>query len=506
MPPWISSAVHKWNEKRYHYSRYYMLGVHFALIDHNENVERDVLSVEWKRGNTLRKKGRWYKKTTRAPTTDRWRTALWEEFDASLSPPELVTLPTFLVDASGVAAAAERRRTTEPEAREPTVMEVLAEVAAAAATAPTTVAAVGGAAPIGAAAEAAPMEAEGAISERAVQVAEAAASATASALMLQRLGPAAQEETRLALAALTQEKIDDMKCEQLKKQLAIFGLEVAGKKAVLAERLSRLLESHASAQDVDDGSPFDGGDGDDGDADGERAGGDLGGGGGGVELGATADPLTASLLMGVPAEWFEVACVHCSTRLMARLPLPVTALTCRCCSCEFAVRNPHARQPEMRVKRARSMHQRQFMSAELKRLGQEGTVPNKQRMGEAMKRYKAQPPPPPPPPPQQPAAPPPPPPPPPPHPCLATTYNEDMVVAHLVTGEHRLRKTGVRMLGLQILAGPPVPPPFVAMPLSEQPKKAPGRTRKKREAPASGTQGGPSKRQRRRPATPGSGT
>ena len=305
-----------------------------------------------------------------------------------------------------------------------------------------------------------------------------------------------------------------MKVEALKAQCAIFGLDQQGKKAILVDRLSQLLESQTVAQDVDAEDLFDAADGDDGD-DGaaDSAGEGAGGGDGAAELEPTADPLTASLLMGVPAEWFEVACVHCNVRLMARLPSPMTALSCQCCSGTFAVRNSRAPQPKRRLRRKRVGNmpkaQREFMSAELVRLAKEGTVPAKEHMGEAMKRFKAQPPPPPPPPPQpppEPAAPPTPPPPPPPPlppPCLPTTYNDHLgvVPATLVSGGQQLRKTGVCVLGMQISAGPPVPPPFVAMPLSERPKKA-AHKRKAREAPATGTQGGGPKRQRRRPVTP----
>ena len=66
----------KWVPKTQHYSRFYNLGAWCALLDHNENVAREVLGKVWRRGGTPKHDGRWYTQNVRVNSTDAWRTRL----------------------------------------------------------------------------------------------------------------------------------------------------------------------------------------------------------------------------------------------------------------------------------------------------------------------------------------------------------------------------------------------------------------------------------------------
>jgi len=73
---WMSK-LRKYVPKRFHFKRYYNVGMWLAILDHNENVTRHVRGERWRRGESLRHDGRWYTVTVRDPTTDVWRGALW---------------------------------------------------------------------------------------------------------------------------------------------------------------------------------------------------------------------------------------------------------------------------------------------------------------------------------------------------------------------------------------------------------------------------------------------
>ena len=529
-----SCPVHKWNEKKFHYSRYYMLGVHLAIIDHEENVERDVRHILWKQGCSLRHKGRFYQKTTRERTTCVWRDELWDDYEVSMYPQaELSAQPSYLVDMEGVAEA--RRRVIQPSV--PTAATAEAQEAEDAAAAERRSAA-----------------ASSVDAEAAAQVAASASSATAAACMLQRLGPAAEEETRIALAVLTSEAIAEMKVDALKAQLKIFGLDIQGKKQVLADRLQELLDSQAAPMDLGNGEdPFD----------------TEGGSGDGAGVHATDGPVTAlspvaaCALMGVPVEWFEVKCSHCQALLFTRLPTPITPVVCRACNRTLAIRNCEAPQPKFPERgpgRGPRPEQRQFMSLELARLkAQDDALPQserrtqRQRMAEAAHSFHAQPKPTAAAPaPAVPAAASPPVPSVPPEwqkyvgtyttvlegtphestgqpwtaaECAAlsehllplyqqmpqptvvvasrpiSAYNADLgvVVAAPATGEQPLRKRGIAVLGMQGEPRAAVPPPFVRMPIAERPKKAKHERHIKRKMEAEGNTGGVRRVQRMRP-------
>ena len=331
----FAAKAHKWVEKRFHYTRYYMLYIHCAVLDHDENVEREVIYEHWKRGSQLRHPGRWYKKKCRAVPTDAWREELWAAYLEELYPfGEAKVWPSFACEAPPAAEVA-----TPAEA-----------VAATAATAATTTGGLVTAAMVDEAAHAAQKTA-----------AEAAATATAAALMRERVGPAAAAESQAALAALTPELIGDMKVEQLKSQLHLFSLSTEGKKQVLQERLLELLDAQAAPQTVGEDEMFEGG------------------GEGGGDAGDTAaltllDPLAACKAMGVAVEWFHLECSSCSTRLLARVPLPRTTVECGRCHETFVVANTRAvprMPPRAKRKRGPGPERCAFMSRELKRLRSE---------------------------------------------------------------------------------------------------------------------------------------
>lgn len=474
----FAGKVHKWNEKRYHYTRYYMLGVHFAILDHEDNVEREILHVQWKRGEALRHKGRWYQKKARAPTTDLWRPKLWADYNKSLEVRSGLELErSYLVDAAGATEALRRKTIQVPV---PVAVPATERVEPPERTSATT----------GGAAEA--------MEDVPAAASEAATAASAAAMLLQRLGPAAEEETRLALAELTPEAIQKMNLKLLQEKLRVLGLDTAGKKAVLQERLTELLEAQATPQALDGDDVFEAGEQDpDADAGADGSGdGHEGGGAGAVRGPVVVDATTACLLMGVKPEWFEVNCLNCGAVVLARLPLPMTRVECACCKFRMAVHNTKAKQPEPlsgRKRRGAPMWRCQFMSEELKKIAKEQPgLPSKQRFAEASANLKA-----------LPAssaaalaaaastaAPKP--------PTPATIVNPGMVTAVPVDGSQTLVKTGVTVLGLQAEVRAMIPPPSVTLPKAERPKKA----SHKRRAKSLRTEDARRKQQRRRPMTP----
>ena len=325
----FAAKAHKWVEKRFHYTRYYMLYIHCAVLDHDENVEREVIYEHWKRGSQLRHPGRWYKKKCRAVPTDAWREELWAAYLEELYPFSGAKVwPSFACEAPPAAEAE----------------------AAMAATAATTTVGLVTAAVVDEATQAAQQT-----------VAEAAATATVAALMRERVGPAAAAESQAALAALTPELIGDMKVEQLKSQLHMFSLSTEGKKQVLQERLLELLDAQAAPQTVGEDEMFEGG-------------GEGGGEGGDTAALTLLDPLAACKAMGVAVEWFHLECSSCSTRLLARIPLQRTTVKCGRCTATFVVANPRAvprMPPQAKRKRGPGPERCAFMSCELKRLRSE---------------------------------------------------------------------------------------------------------------------------------------
>ena len=514
----FAGKVHKWNEKRYHYSRYYMLGVHCAVLDHEENVEREILHEQWKRGESLRHKGRFYVKTTRVPTTDRWRSELWVDYEASLcAPGALLPVASFLVDTDGAAAAVEKCEAAAAAAKKRA--ESADATKALRSSPPATDSATGGlpraVRPAAPATEAIAVD-EPTESTPAEVVASAAAEASAAAMMVQRIGPAAAEETQLALAALTEEKIGRMKVEELKNELKIFALPVDGNKPILAERLMSLLTSRTAPlaleeDGFDDEAAADeavqGGEGGEG---GEAAAGEGGEAGEATAASAPMGALAACLSMGVPPEWFEVACPLCKVRLMSRLATPVTRVKCSSCSGAFAAHNPSAKQPAVplpRKRRRAPQEQQLFVSAEMKRLkAEQPTLGAKVRLTMSMdtwaRRRTAA---------EDPegdaltalataavaSAPA--------QPRLVSEYNAALgvVSATPVDGTQTLRKAGIAVLGLQVSVGAAIMPPHLAMPKDERPKRAAHKKRKRIAVPLSartGANGQQHKRQRRRPS------
>ena len=425
----FAAKAHKWVEKRFHYTRYYMLYIHCAVLDHDENVEREVIYEHWKRGSQLRHPGRWYKKKCRAVPTDAWREELWAAYLEELYPfGEAKVWPSFACEAPPAAEVA-----TPAEA-----------VAATAATAATTTGGLVTAAMVDEAAHAAQ-----------TTVAEAAATATAAALMRERVGPAAAAESQAALAALTPELIGDMKVEQLKSQLHLFSLSTEGKKQVLQERLLELLDAQAAPQTVGEDEMFEGG------------------GEGGGDAGDTAaltllDPLAACKAMGVAVEWFHLECSSCSTRLLARVPLPRTTVECGRCHETFVVANTRAvprMPPRAKRKRGPGPERCAFMSRELKRLRSEDpTAASKVIFRVAQ---------------------------------INTNLHFATRAPAQAQAEAQAR-TPVPAQAADVTALTAVPPPLVALPMAERPKIV-DRKRKKPETPAAAQTTGAREPVRRRP-------
>ena len=80
------SFFHKmrvWCPKTSHFRRYYMLGVHCALLSWNENVRREVLGKKWTRskgGQLKGQAGRWYCLPVRVAQTDDWIVETWRTY------------------------------------------------------------------------------------------------------------------------------------------------------------------------------------------------------------------------------------------------------------------------------------------------------------------------------------------------------------------------------------------------------------------------------------------
>ena len=432
----------KWNPKAAHRARFYMNGIWCALLDHNENVYREVVrdadgvvAKRWYRGGTLKHSGRWYTTKLRVAPTKAWhvefKQAMLVQARAWSVGEEVVPVgaqPTFVVSASaqggGVASAAEVVADEVALVLEQLVAQVVA---------------------------AAPRQ-----SEAHARIAVVAAEATAAARE-RMVGAEPASQLCDALQQLTEEAARGMKVEQLKEALADRGLEKAGKKAELLARLLAALSEEAEEMQLEE-EEEDG-------AEQQPAAAAAGG------IGAAArwaDPTTIAEAAGVALQWHLVDCPACSSQLQARLLQPLTQLSCSHCSAKFVAPNAHLVQlpaaPLWKPKppRKRSQMQRAqdaFVSEEMARvkLSQPDLKPN-QRMQVVMQAWPAH---------KatlsitEPSAAPPPP--------AAAPLGIVMAQPYSASSGATV-SSGVQVLGLQVATPVPLPPPAF-FPLAQMPRR-----------------------------------
>ena len=144
--------MRKWNTKQSHFSRFYSIGIHCAVLHWNENVKRTILGYKWvlgKSGQLASASSRcWYKVAQRAPMTSQWQQTGWEEYLRTLEPAAPVQTQPIMgcwMGFSGSTEAPAPAPALEPdecepdepmpdEPPEPISVEVAAAQAAAAAT------------------------------------------------------------------------------------------------------------------------------------------------------------------------------------------------------------------------------------------------------------------------------------------------------------------------------------------------------------------------------------
>ena len=381
----------KWLPKSNHRTRFYMNGIWFAICDHDENVDREVLGPRWHRGNTLKHPGRFYTTNVRVVTTDEWRrvfkntmmaqarvwSAVCESSAVLLPEPKLQ--PTYLVRAD------DSRITTEVAAVMESLMQSLgagdAEVAAEVGGAVTSADAEVRGWLRGLVSQVVEQAAAAPPSEVHIRIARVAAESAAAARAKESSGGA---KVLLEPAQVTVEGARKMLQAQLAEALEDRGLDKTGRKA---EQLARLIE----ALEAGDAAP--GAEGEEGDKDDEAE-----------EAGsskrpkvAASDPLAIAEAAGIAAQWYMVTCPICSSLLQARLPDPLTQLCCSSCHTLFVAPNAHIAQlpavplwkPRPPRKRSPLMLEKErFAKVALLRLAQEQPeVSQQDRMRLAMKEW-----------------------------------------------------------------------------------------------------------------------
>ena len=349
--------------KRKHFARFYSLGVFMAILDHNENVARHVRGERWRRGQSLRHPGRWYKTKIREPTTDVWRGELWDAVlakergarasDGAMdeatrgyvmhSPPAVVDLvegataaDPMILDESPGEGEGETGDVGGGEAgtsTEPMVSAAAARVAAA--------------------------------------VTESARGASAAAFG--RLGMSASGEV-LPLTG-----IPLMKLEELQQKLRGMGLSATGKKAELVSRLEAAaaeLEGGGGMEVEEEGEE---GEGDEAVDEEERDAGTV------VGPAWPLSPAEAAKAAGVQLEWHILACGECGAGLQVRLPAPCTRVRCGGCGITFFAFNKHvqlAPEPAAPKKVGRKREQSEYV-ARKELQAPEGGQPDLQAQGSA---------------------------------------------------------------------------------------------------------------------------
>ena len=362
---WMSK-MRKYVPKRFHFSRYYMLGVWMAILDHNENITRHVRGERWKRGQTLRHDGRWYKHKVRDPPTDAWRVQLWEEYRAKVrrrgqAMPALgEEQQGYVVDSvrAGVYLAAELRSVvdalidkiesaSDPDAgageeaegeREMQVGGRLLPMARDPRQHGLAAAEQGGTEQAEQGAEQGAEQAEQGATQGAEQhlqqpsreamvsraVDDVAQRATTAAL--QRIGMSAAG----AVETYTEEEISKLKVDELKKALLGRGLSATGNKK---ELVARLIEAAGVGGMQDDEG--EGEDEDEGEEEEEERASNV------QQKGELLTPAQAAVAAGVALEWHVVVCAECGAGLSVRLPCAMTPIRCRCCGVRSFAVNPH---------------------------------------------------------------------------------------------------------------------------------------------------------------------
>ena len=367
----------KWTPKTQHYTRYYNLGIWLAVLDHQENVGREVAGVRWRRGGTQKHDGRWYNDKVRVNPTDAWRrrlaaTCLAEarrRSEGQLAPAPVNAARTWLVDAAPSTAEAEvaamlegliarLERSEEQPAAAPAGVQPPSPAAAAAAQPPPPAATADKPA-AEAAATAAPASAAAVTTEQAKAIALAAAAATKAAAA----AVPAQGQRLETPPVLDEAMVKGLKVQGLKEALQERGMSSDGVKKELVQRLLEALQEEAEEREEEA----------------EAEGGDEGTAAAAAAVqvprrtvGATAQADAC----GVVLEWYLKECPRCKALLRVHLPHVYTPLSCTECGVHFCAFNAHAaahppkrpgrlRGPRRRSPMQRAMHT--FLSQELRR-------------------------------------------------------------------------------------------------------------------------------------------
>ena len=362
----------KWLPKANHYVRYYRNGICCAILDHNENADRDVKAERWMRGETLRKGGRWYKQKVRAPTTDHWRTHI---LSLHLEQAQRRTMGGALVVPPAVVRSYVVNDTLAVQWKRAAMLPARRDAPQQPPARPTEPVVVGGAAPAPDAsvasvitaedpgdgdhdrhrrgeedadwdevANASPTDAE----QKYMRLLSVAAEATAAALLQDSGGSRLVE-----YSALASEDVARLKNPQLLDHLQQRGLPTTGKKADYVQRLLEWIADQDDAasdvsDDEDDAPPV------------NRSG---------------RDAALLARRAGVSLEWHLFTCPRCKAQLTARLSAASNAVECSYCHTELDCANRDVAAHPLPVakplayrKRGPSQRFRNFMSKTMSRL------------------------------------------------------------------------------------------------------------------------------------------
>ena len=357
----------KWNPKSVSRPRFYMNGIWCAVIDHNHNVDREVLRDakgiplrRWSKGGTLKHSGRWYTTTMRVHPNSSWqiefrRTMLEQARSLSAGKQAPVPGQAFLVHACDTTVTVEVGAVME-ELLQTLEAEELPHVVETDASGEIEIAEAGGGSGVGLAGSLAGCKTESAAIEAAVgsvlehlvqrvvaaapkpseaheYIARVAAEATSAAqLRGQRAGPAVQLVE--PVQELDATKAKGLKVPELKDALGERGLETTGKKAELLARLLTAISEAEEERQEEELAEEDGS--------GEEPGASSGAADGSSRGKAgLAAPTAIAEAAGIALQWYLTNCPICRTQLQVRLPQPYTQLCCTHCSALFVAPNTH---------------------------------------------------------------------------------------------------------------------------------------------------------------------